>query len=192
MEQLQSNGQHLLRLINDVLDLSKIEAGRLELTLAEYSVDEILEALQATAGPLAEAKGLALHISSDSRIGNCYGDSKRMFQVLVNIAGNAIKFTRRGSIDVAVTAADGEIHYAIKDTGVGIPKDELAHIFEEFGRGDPAIAKEFVGTGLGLTIAKRFVTMHGGRVWAESIPDVGSTFHVVVPRRAMDETAVPQ
>jgi hypothetical protein len=177
------NGQHLLRLINDVLDLSKIEAGRLDLDLAEYNVDEIVEALQATAYPLAQAKGLAFRVSAGSRIGNCYGDSKRIYQILLNLTGNAIKFTRHGGINVAVEPSNGDIHYMVRDTGVGIPPEELGSIFEEFGRGDPAIAKEFAGTGLGLTIAKRFVSMHGGRIWAESTFNVGSTFHVVVPRR---------
>ena len=183
VEQLQSNGQHLLGLINDVLDLSKIEAGRLELNLAEYNVDEIMEALQATVSPLARAKGLTFNVSAAGNIGNCYGDSKRLYQVLINLTGNAIKFTQHGGVDVAVTPADGDVHYMVHDTGVGIPPEELGSIFEEFGRGDPAVAKEFAGTGLGLTIAKRFVTMHGGRIWAESKFNTGSTFHVVVPRR---------
>jgi signal transduction histidine kinase len=183
--QLQSNGQHLLQLINDVLDLSKIEAGRLELNLAEYSVLEIVEALQATARPLAEAKGLAVRVSTDVKLGNCFGDSKRMYQVLVNLVGNAIKFTRQGEIAISVVADDSKIHYTIKDTGIGIPQEQQDSVFEEFGRGDPTIAKEFAGTGLGLTIAKRFVTMHGGRIWVESTLNVGSIFHVVVPRRVM-------
>jgi len=186
VEQLQANGQHLLRLINDVLDLSKIEAGRFELNFAEYSVDEIMEALQATARPLAGAKGLALRVSTNSKAGYCYGDSKRIFQVLLNLVGNAIKFTKRGSVDVEVFAKGDEIYYTVADTGIGIAPDDLGSIFDEFGRGDRAVAKEFVGTGLGLTIAKRFVTMHGGRIWAESTLNVGSKFYVVVPRRAID------
>jgi len=185
VEQLQINGQHLLRLINDVLDLAKIEAGRLDLNLGEYNVDEILEALQATATPLAQAKNLTLHVSSDSKIDDCYGDSKRIFQVLLNIIGNAIKFTKHGGVEIAVAGLDTEVHYTIRDSGVGIPAENLTSIFEEFGRGDPTIAKEFSGTGLGLAIAKRFVTMHGGRIWAESKPNVGSTFHVVVPQRVV-------
>jgi signal transduction histidine kinase len=185
VEQLQINGQHLLRLINDVLDLAKIEAGRLDLNLGEYNVDEILEALQATATPLAQAKNLTLHISSNSKIGDCYGDSKRIFQVLLNIIGNAIKFTKHGGVEIAVAALDTEVHYTIRDSGVGIPAENLISIFEEFGRGDPTIAKEFAGTGLGLAIAQQFVTMHGGRIWAESKLNVGSTFHVIVPQRVV-------
>lgn len=189
MEQLQINGQHLLRLINDVLDLAKIEAGRVELHMNEYSVEEVLDALQATAHPLAEAKGLELRVSIDERIGHCYGDSKRIFQVLLNVVGNAIKFTRDGGVEIAVAAKENEVHYTVKDLGVGIPPEGLTSIFEEFGRGDPAVAREFAGTGLGLAIAKRFVTLHGGRIWAESKLNVGSTFHVVVPRQVIDAGA---
>jgi signal transduction histidine kinase len=109
-----------------------------------------------------------------------------MVQVLLNLVGNAVKFTRRGRVEVGATAANGQVHYTVSDTGVGIPPDELESIFDEFGRGDPTVAKEFGGTGLGLAIAKRFVTMHGGRIWAESTPEVGSTFHVVVPRRVAE------
>jgi signal transduction histidine kinase len=109
-----------------------------------------------------------------------------MFQVLVNLVGNAIKFTRSGGVDIAVNAVDSDVHYAINDTGVGIAPEQLDSIFDEFGRGDPTVAKEFAGTGLGLAIAKRFVTTHGGRIWAESTPNVGSTFHVIVPRQVME------
>jgi signal transduction histidine kinase len=186
IEQIHLNGQHLLQLINDVLDLSKIEAGRIELVLGDYSADEILDAVVATAQPLAHGKGLDLHASVEGPIGPCYGDGKRMVQVLLNLVGNAVKFTRRGRVEVGATAANGQVHYTVSDTGVGIPAAELESIFDEFGRGDPTVAKEFGGTGLGLAIAKRFVTMHGGRIWAESTPDVGSTFHVVVPRRVAD------
>jgi signal transduction histidine kinase len=129
---------------------------------------------------------------TESQIGYCYGDSKRMFQVLINVVGNAIKFTRHGGVEIVVAAENREIHYTIKDSGVGIAPDDLVSIFEEFGRGDPALAREFAGTGLGLAIAKRFVTMHGGRIWAESKLNVGSTFHVVVPRRTIDDGTGPQ
>jgi signal transduction histidine kinase/HAMP domain-containing protein len=186
IEQLQANGQHLLGLINDVLDLARIEAGRLELNVSEYSVEEVLEALDATARPLAESKGLVFELSFENKIGCCYGDGKRLFQILLNIIGNAIKFTGRGGVELSAMGVDAEVHYTIKDTGVGIAPDDLTSIFDEFGRGDPAVAREFAGTGLGLAISKRFVVMHGGRIWAESELNVGSTFHVVLPRRVID------
>jgi signal transduction histidine kinase len=192
VEQLQINGQHLLGLINDVLDLAKIEAGRLELNVSEYIVEEVLEGLEATVRPLVEAKGLMFKVSIEDEIGYCYGDSKRIFQILLNVIGNAIKFTRRGRIELAAAAIGPEVHYTIRDSGVGIAPEDLTAIFDEFGRGDPTVAREFAGTGLGLAIAKRFVTMHGGRIWAESKLNVGSTFHVVVPRRVIEPDAHKQ
>jgi signal transduction histidine kinase len=186
VELIQRNGQNLLRLINDVLDLSKIEAGRMDLDLEEYRPVEILDAVMATARPLAEGKGLALNASVDGKVEACYGDGKRMVQVLLNLVGNAVKFTRSGQVEVGVAAANGQVHYTVKDTGIGIPPEQLDSIFDEFGQGDVTVTKEFGGTGLGLAIAKRFVTMQGGRIWVESTPEVGSTFHVVVPRRLTD------
>ncbi len=183
LEHVHQSGRHLLRLINDVLDLSKIEAGRMELALGEYAVADVLSVVLATARPLAAEKGLALESAVEGDIGPCYGDGKRMTQVLMNLVGNAVKFTRQGRVDVRVAAADGRVHYTVADTGIGIPPEKLEVIFDEFGQGDSSVTKEFEGTGLGLSIARRFVEMHGGRIWAESTPGVGSTFHVVVPQR---------
>ncbi len=183
LEHIHQSGRHLLRLINDVLDLSKIEAGRMELSLGEYAVADVLDVVLTTAGPLAAEKGLTLESAVEGDIGPCYGDGKRMTQVLMNLVGNAVKFTRHGRVDVRVAAADGQVRYSVADTGIGIAPRELEAIFDEFGQGDPSVTKEFEGTGLGLSIARRFVQMHGGRIWAESTPGVGSTFHVVVPQR---------
>jgi signal transduction histidine kinase len=97
--------------------------------------------------------------------------------------GNAVKFTRQGKVEVAAAAANGHVQYTVKDTGIGIPPEQLEAIFDEFGQGDSSVVKEFGGTGLGLAIARRFVTMHGGRIWVESTPNVGSIFHVEVPQR---------
>jgi signal transduction histidine kinase len=189
IDQINRNGKSLLLLINDVLDLSKIEAGRMDLDLAEYSAAETLVAVTDTARPLAEGKGLALSAAIEGKIGPCYGDGKRMFQVLLNLVGNAVKFTRQGCVEVKVAAENGHVHYTVRDTGIGIPPEQLDKIFDEFGQGGSTVSKEFGGTGLGLAIAKRFVTLHRGRIWAESTPAVGSTFHVVVPRQVKDAGA---
>jgi signal transduction histidine kinase len=186
VDQINRNGKNLLLLINDVLDLSKIEAGRMDLDLGEYSAAETLVAVSDTARPLAEGKGLALHTAIEGKIGPCYGDGKRMFQVLLNLVGNAVKFTREGRVEVTAAAENGHVHYTVKDTGIGIPPEQLDKIFDEFGQGGSTVSKEFGGTGLGLAIAKRFVTLHRGRIWAESTPEVGSTFHVVVPRQVTE------
>jgi len=186
VDQIHRNGKNLLRLINDVLDLSKIEAGRMELDLGEYSAVETVEAVMVTARPLAELKGLELHACVEGKIGPCYGDGKRMFQVLLNLVGNAVKFTRQGRVEVRAAAENGHVHYTVRDTGIGIPPEQLDSIFDEFGQGGTTVTKEFGGTGLGLSIAKRFVTLHRGRIWAESKPQAGSAFHVVVPRKLTD------
>jgi signal transduction histidine kinase len=186
VDQIHRNGKNLLRLINDVLDLSKIEAGRMELDLGDYSAVETVEAVMVTARPLAELKGLELRACVEGKIGPCYGDGKRMFQVLLNLVGNAVKFTRQGRVEVRAAAENGHVHYTVRDTGIGIPPEQLDSIFDEFGQGGSTVTKEFGGTGLGLSIAKRFVTLHRGRIWAESRPHAGSAFHVVVPRQLTD------
>jgi signal transduction histidine kinase len=186
MDQIHRNGKNLLRLINDVLDLSKIEAGRMDLDLGEYSAVETVDAVMITVRPLAELKGLTLHACIEGKIGPCYGDGKRMFQVLLNLVGNAVKFTRQGRVEVSAAAENGNVHYTVRDTGIGIPPEHLDSIFDEFGQGGSTVTKEFGGTGLGLAIAKRFVTLHRGRIWAESILKAGSAFHVVVPRQLTD------
>jgi signal transduction histidine kinase len=186
MDQIHRNGKNLLRLINDVLDLSKIEAGRMDLDLGEYSAVETVDAVMITARPLAELKGLTLHACIEGKIGPCYGDGKRMIQVLLNLVGNAVKFTRQGRVEVTAAAENGNVHYTVRDTGIGIPPEHLDSIFDEFGQGGSTVTKEFGGTGLGLAIAKRFVTLHRGRIWAESILKAGSAFHVVVPRQLTD------
>jgi signal transduction histidine kinase len=191
VDQIHRNGKNLLRLINDVLDLSKIEAGRMELDLGDYSAVETVDAVMITARPLAELKGLELRACIEGKIGPCYGDGKRMFQVLLNLVGNAVKFTRQGRVEVSAAAENDDVHYTVRDTGIGIPPEQLDSIFEEFGQGGSTVTKEFGGTGLGLAIAKRFVTLHRGRIWAESKPTAGSAFHVVVPRQLTDAGETP-
>jgi signal transduction histidine kinase len=133
---------------------------------------------------LAAEKGLTLEAVEEGEIGPCYGDGKRITQVLLNLVGNAVKFTHQGRVEVRVSAAGGQVHYRVADTGIGISRQDLEAIFDEFRQGDTSVTKEYGGTGLGLSIARRFVEMHGGRIWAESAPEVGSTFHVVLPQRA--------
>jgi signal transduction histidine kinase/HAMP domain-containing protein len=184
VQEINRNGRHLLALINDILDLTKIEAGRMDLAMGDYVVRDVLDAVLATARPLAAEKGLTLEAAVEGEIGPCYGDGKRITQVLLNLVGNAVKFTHRGRVDVRVSAADGQVHYSVADTGIGISPQDLEAIFDEFRQGDASVTKEYSGTGLGLSIARRFVEMHGGRIWAESALGAGSTFHVVVPQRA--------
>ncbi|HSF57641.1 MAG TPA: HAMP domain-containing sensor histidine kinase, partial [Candidatus Binatia bacterium] len=183
LAQMQASGKHLLRLINDVLDLSKIEAGRMELMLADYSVQDVIETVRASLQSLALEKGLGFVAAAADDIPLAYGDGKRITQCLMNLVGNALKFTKRGRVAVWVERQGNELLYHVSDTGIGIPKEELENIFGEFQQVDTAMTREFAGTGLGLNITKKFVEMHGGRIWVESELGKGSTFFFSIPLR---------
>jgi signal transduction histidine kinase len=180
---VQTNGKHLLRLINDVLDLSKIEAGRMELVLADYSVQDVVETIRTSLQSLALEKGLQFVATVEDDIPLAFGDGKRITQCLMNLVGNALKFSKRGRVALAVEQQGKDLLYQVSDTGIGIPKNELENIFGEFQQVDTAITREFSGTGLGLNITKKFVEMHGGRIWVESELGAGSTFSFTVPLR---------
>ena len=178
---IQTNGRHLLRLINDVLDLSKIEAGRLELSVAEYSVQEIVDVVHASLKSLAIEKGLTFTARVAPDMPRAWGDGRRLLQCLLNLTGNALKFTRRGRVDLDVRLEGDWLTYRVTDTGIGIPKDEIDKIFAEFRQVDTTITREYGGTGLGLSITKRLVEMHGGRIGVDSELGKGSTFFFTVP-----------
>jgi len=180
---VQTNGKHLLRLINDVLDLSKIEAGRMELVLTEYSVQDVVEIVRTSLQSLALEKGLEFIAASEDDIPLALGDGKRITQCLMNLVGNALKFSKHGRVAVWVEQQGENLLYRVSDTGIGIPKEELENIFGEFQQVDTAITREFSGTGLGLNITKKFVEMHGGRIWVESELGKGSTFFFAIPLR---------
>jgi signal transduction histidine kinase len=183
LERLQSNGRHLLGLINDVLDLSKIEAGQLTLSLSDYSLGDVVHGVVAAVEPLAAEKRLAFkaEVAPDLPVGR--GDERRLSQVLLNLVGNAIKFTDKGEVAIRAAAANGAFTVAVCDTGPGIPVGDQAKIFEEFQQADSSITRKKGGTGLGLSIAKRIIEMHGGRIWVESEPGKGSTFYLTLPVR---------
>jgi signal transduction histidine kinase len=180
---IQVNGKHLLNLINDVLDLSKIEAGHMELALAEYSVQDVVETVGASLQSLASEKGLTFVAGVQPGIPLAVGDGRRITQCLMNLAGNALKFTKQGRVEVWVEQKQDLLHYRVSDTGIGIPKDQVEQVFGEFRQVDAAITREFGGTGLGLSITKKFVEMHGGRIWVESVLEKGSTFFFEIPLR---------
>ena len=180
---IQTNGRHLLRLINDVLDLSKIEAGRLELGVDEYSVQEIVDVVHTSLKSLAIEKGLAFSVWVQPDIPTARGDGRRITQCLMNLAGNALKFTRHGRVEIDVRLDDGWLTYRVSDTGIGIPKEEVENIFAEFRQVDTTITREYGGTGLGLSITKRLVELHGGRIGVESELGKGSRFFFTLPLR---------
>ncbi|QIO58763.1 sensor histidine kinase [Rhizobium leguminosarum] len=185
---VQANGHHLLGLINDVLDLSKIEAGQLTLALEEYSVGQIVQSTVTAVEPLARAKGLMLTATVAEKLPIGRGDERRLTQVLLNLAGNAVKFTETGAIDILADAVDGHFEITVRDTGPGIASKDQVLIFEEFQQVDSSSTKQKGGTGLGLAISKRIVEMHGGTIEVESVLGSGSTFRLKIPMR-VEESA---
>ena len=180
---IQNSGKHLLRLINNVLDLSKIEAGRMELALTDYSVHDVVESVRASLRSLAEEKGLELLVTVPDDIPLAHGDGGRIAQCLINLAGNALKFTRQGRVELGVERRGDVLVYRVADTGIGIAPDKVAGLFTEFTQADATITKEFGGTGLGLSITRRFVELHKGRIWVESELGRGATFFIAIPLR---------
>jgi signal transduction histidine kinase len=185
---IQKNGQHLLHLINDVLDMAKIESGRMNLHPEKFVVHELLDEVTSITSTLASEKNTALFIAEDSdREAQIYADSTRIRQVMINLVNNAIKFTTNGKISMCVSYLDGaRVLIKVKDTGLGIPPDHLESIFQEFTQVDTSTTRKVGGTGLGLPISRRLIEMHGGRLWAEStgVEGEGSTFFVELPIEA--------
>ena len=183
LERTRSNGLHLLGLINDVLDLSKIEAGQLTLSLGEYSMGEVVHTTISSLRSLAEEKQLALKALVTPDLPPGKGDERRLTQVLLNLVGNAIKFSEVGEVVVTAAAAEGWFIVSVSDTGPGVATADQEKIFEEFQQADSSSTRKKGGTGLGLSIARRILAMHSGRIWVESIPGHGSTFRFTLPVR---------
>jgi len=181
LKRLEANGKHLLGLINDVLDLSKIEAGQLVLELSDYCIDDIAQTVRSTLEPLATDKKLDFKLEVAPKLPSGRGDGRRLTQVLINLVGNAIKFTDAGEIAIEANANNGSFCVFVRDTGPGISAADQAKLFQEFQQADNAITKKKGGTGLGLAISKRIIEMHGGRIWVESQPGQGSTFAFTLP-----------
>jgi signal transduction histidine kinase len=181
LRRLEANGKHLLGLINDVLDLSKIEAGQLLLDLCDYSVQDIAQTVRSTLEPLAADKKLGFKVEVAPQLPSGHGDGRRLTQVLINLVGNAIKFTDAGEVVITANATDRSFHLSVRDTGPGISAADQAKLFQEFQQADNAITRKKGGTGLGLAISKRIIEMHGGKIWVESQPGQGSTFAFTLP-----------
>src|SRR5258706_5408062 len=185
---IQKNGQHLLHLINDVLDMANIESGKMNLHPEEFTVHSVLDEVTSITSTLASEKNLALFIEEDSdREIEIFADNTRLRQVMINLVNNSIKFTEKGKIALHVAQLDGaRVLISVKDTGVGIPPDHLEAVFQEFTQVDTSTTRKAGGTGLGLPISRRLVEMHGGRLWAEStgVDGEGSTFYAELPIEA--------
>ena len=177
-----SSGRHLLSLINDILDLSKVEAGRLELDLAPFDLPTALENALTLVRERASRHGLTVKLEVDERLGTLVGDERKIRQVVLNLLSNAVKFTPEGGrIEVRAAQADGAVEVSVSDTGIGIAPGDQEAIFEEFRQVGSDYARKREGTGLGLTLARKFVELHGGRIWVKSAIGQGSTFTFTLP-----------
>jgi signal transduction histidine kinase len=181
LKRIITNGRHLLGLINDVLDFSKIEAGQLILSLTDYSMKDVVHNVYGAVEPLAAEKKLAFKVEIAPDLPTGHGDERRLTQVLLNLVGNAIKFTDEGGVTIKATLKDGMFAVAVVDTGSGISEEDQKKLFQEFQQADSSTTKKKGGTGLGLAISKRIIEMHGGRIWLESKLGAGSTFTFTIP-----------
>jgi len=198
LQMVQESGESLLRLVNDLLDLSKIEAGKLDLEREPFELRKAIADTVKSLAVRAHGKGLELAYRIDPAVPNrLVADAVRLGQVLVNLVGNAIKFTERGEVVLDVEAESLDegralLHFAVRDTGIGIPQDKRARVFEAFDQGDLSTSRRYGGTGLGLSISSKLVERMGGRIWVESEPGRGSTFHFTAQLdRGDDEPVTP-
>jgi signal transduction histidine kinase len=184
LKDIYASGQHLLSLINDILDLSKIEAGRMELASAPFHLPGALENAVTLVRERAARHGIALDLDLDPRLGELVGDERKVKQVLLNLLSNAVKFTPEGGrISLRAGLTDGAVEISVIDTGIGIAPEDQATVFEEFRQVGSDEKRKQEGTGLGLTLAKKFVELHSGKIWVQSELGRGSTFTFTLPVR---------
>src|SRR3989454_2491762 len=184
---IAQNGQHLLALINDLLDISKLEAGKTQLHRGEVEVELLISEGVESVSSLAKNKKLELSATVSADVGRVFSDGPKLKQGLLNLLGNAIKFTETGSVRVMADRQGAELRITVRDTGIGVPPEDAERIFESFQQGQSGISGKYQGTGLGLAISRRLVEMHGGRIWVKSTPGQGSTFTFTIPQRAVPE-----
>jgi GAF domain-containing protein len=183
LKDIHASGQHLLSLINDILDLSKIEAGKMELELSNFDLPITIDNALTLIRERAARRSIALHTAVDERLGQIQADERKLRQVLLNLLSNAIKFTPEGGrINIGAKPVDGSIEVSVSDTGVGIAPEDQEAVFEEFRQVGPA-DKKIEGTGLGLALSRKFIELHGGKIWVKSEVGVGSTFTFTIPVR---------
>jgi signal transduction histidine kinase len=184
LKDIHSSGQHLLSLINDILDLSKIEAGRMELEVTAFDVGAALSNAMTLLRERAQRHSIALQLDAGPQLGTIRADERKFKQVLINLLTNAVKFTPEGGrVDVRARMTDGGLQVAVSDTGIGIAKEDQEAVFEEFRQVGLSGSSKQEGTGLGLALAKRFIELHGGRISLDSAPGKGSTFTILLPNQ---------
>jgi signal transduction histidine kinase len=185
LNDILGSGRHLLSLINDILDLSKIEAGRMELNVATFDLPQAIEQALTLVRERATRRSIALGVGIDEGLGPVEGDERKIKQVLLNLLSNAIKFTPEGGrVEVHAKPVAGRVEISVSDTGIGIAPEDQEAVFDEFRQVGTDSATKREGTGLGLTLARRFVELHGGRLWVKSAPGQGSTFTLSLPRQS--------
>ena len=183
LKDIHASGQHLISLINDILDLSKIEAGRMELELTDFDLPTALDNALMLVRERAQRRSLNLYKEIDAGVGQIQGDERKIRQVVLNLLSNAIKFTPEGGrIEVAAMSRNGLVEVSVNDTGIGIAPEDQEKVFEEFRQVGTA-EKKAEGTGLGLTLCRKFIELHGGKIWLTSERGVGSTFAFTIPVR---------
>ena len=182
LNMVRRSSQHLLSLINDVLDISKIEAGQLQVADEKIDLRQIIEKVEQSTRPLADGKGLELGLEISPEIETITGDSRRVEQILLNLLSNAIKFTEKGSVKVVCEADECNVIVKVMDTGIGIKDEDMETIFKSFRQIDSGISRKYDGTGLGLSISKKLVELMGGKIWVTSISGSGSTFGFSLPK----------
>jgi signal transduction histidine kinase len=181
-DDILTSGRHLLSLINEILDLSKVEAGRMELELATFDLPLAIDNARTFVRERATRHGITLDVKVDERLGDFVGDERKIKQILLNLLSNAVKFTPEGGrVGISARQVDGSVEISVSDTGIGIAPEDEPKIFEEFRQVGSDYAHKVEGTGLGLTLAKKFVELHGGRIWVESEVGKGSTFTFMLP-----------
>jgi signal transduction histidine kinase len=184
---IAQNGQHLLALINDLLDISKLEAGKAQLHRGEVEVEPLISECVESVRSLAKTKKLDLSANVSAEVGRVFADGPKLKQVLLNLLGNAIKFTETGSVRITAERQGAELRVSVRDTGIGVPVEDAERIFESFQQGKSGISGKYQGTGLGLAICRQLVEMHGGRIWVKSTAGQGSTFTFTIPQRAVPD-----
>ena len=187
LAKIQSSGEHLLTLINDILDLSKIEAGKMDLHIEEFEFVKHLAQIEATAKPLVEKNGNKFILENNATFEKLKNDQTKLRQILFNMLSNAAKFTKEGSVTLSINTIEKDVKFAVTDTGIGMNEEQLGKVFDEFTQAEASTAKDYGGTGLGLPISKKMTEMMGGKMEVESEEGKGTTFSITIPVEVKEE-----
>ena len=189
LEKIHSSGEHLLTLINDILDLSKIEAGKMDLHIEEFEFEKHLTQIEATGKPLVEKNGNQFLLDNNVSIKKLRNDQTKLRQILFNMLSNAAKFTKKGAVTLSINTFEDNIKFAVTDTGIGMNDEQLGKIFDEFTQAKSSTSKDYGGTGLGLPISKKMTEMMGGIMEVESEEGKGTTFSITIPVEVKEENS---